>query len=169
MTFLVNFIYFYLKFKKLFNLKINFQLNNFLKLYFFTLYWIITYVSNCSFSKIKRLFNLKIIFELNNFLKYYFSFVYIIYLSNIFCIFDVQGYWYILARKLLILYIINFCYLNNVCDMRSVKSVNLIKLNKRLQLHHFNELVGGNEYSNFFVCIDLIFIDKYLYLIFNVF
>ena len=168
MTFLVNFIYFiyfYLKFKKLFNLKINFQLNNFLKLYFFTLYWIITYVSNCSFSKIKRLFNLKIIFELNNFLKYVWNIAYFIHIPNIFCIVDVQGYWYILARK-------NSYIFNNLFNkyvFYNIKSVILIKLNKRLRLHHFNKLVGGNKYNNIFSYIDFCLIDKYLYLIFNLF
>ena len=83
---------------------------------------------------------------------------------------------YILAQKLLILfdkYILNICYLNIECviecDMSKIKSVKLIKLNKRLQLHHFSKLVGGNKYNNFFVFLDLCFIDKYLYLIFNVF
>ena len=79
---------------------------------------------------------------------------------------------YILARKLLILlneFIITVCYFNIECDMSEIKSVILIKLNKRLRLHHFNKLVGGNKYNNIFSYIDFCLIDKYLYLIFNLF
>ena len=59
--------------------------------------------------------------------------------------------------------------LNIKCELSNIKSVNLIKLNKRLRLHHFNKLVGGFKCNNLLVFIDFIFIDKYLYLIFNIF
>ena len=105
-----------------------------------------------------------------------FNLVYIIYISNIFYILDAQGYWYILARKNS--YISNILFNKYVfanlsvtieCEINNIKSVILIKLNKRLRLHHFNKLVGGNKYNNIFSYIDFCLIDKYLYLIFNLF
>ena len=90
----------------------------------------------------------------------------------------VQGYSTILARKhiniqifivILICFILIYCMLllNVVINIFKIKSVKLIKLNMRLQLHHFIKVVGGNKCKSVFDVFCLI--DKYLYLIFNLF
>ena len=91
------------------------------------------------------------------------------YFVLLFAKYFVQGYSIILARKIDNIrnkYLISYKYSN----VYEIKSVNLIKLNKRLRLHHFKCLVGGiNSNVIIFIFIDVCFIDKYLYLIFNLF
>ena len=98
-----------------------------------------------------------------------------LFFMNIVTYFFVQGYLYILARIITNNEIDCYFLMSFYLKINEIKSVNLIKLNIRLRLHHFNKLVGGNIIDNImYLCIVLCFIvfcfiDKYLYLIFNVF
>ena len=90
------------------------------------------------------------------------------FIIKIFIFVFAQGYLIILVRKFFIIGLYVFLWNDNL-NICEIKSVSLIKLNIRLRLHHFKQLVGGNVIKSVFIINYYFLIDKYLNLILNVF